>query len=816
MAPDSDDRDPFGPLGDAEPETAEAMPRKWVPVLPVPDDAPPAPHHAREVARWAYRDAEGCLVGHVVRIEPGHADRPKDIRPLVYAEQPGGERAWRWMTWARPHPLYGLDRLAERPEAPVVVAEGERTADAVERLWPDVVAVTSPGGAQAAAYADWAPLAGRHVVVWPDADAPGADYGAGVARLARAAGAASLRLVAVPAEWPDGWDLADPAPEGWDMARLRALLDSAPEAEAEAEAEHDECGGVRWPFRVGADGVYACEEDRDGEREWRRICSPLVVVAGTRSDAGEEWGRLLRVTDPDGADHEWAMPMALLAGGGDEYRARLLALGLRLAPGARAKQRLHEYLSETLPTDRVRCVSRLGWHGSVYVLPDATYGATGGEAVRMQTDAPLDHAYREAGTLAEWQREVAAPCAGQSRLLLAVSAAFAAPLLALVGAESGGIHLHGPSSVGKTTALRVAGSVWGGRPDPRGYTTQWRATANGLETVALAHCDALLCLDEMGQADPREAGEAAYMLANGAGKQRARRDGSGRPAASWRVLYLSTGEVTLADRVREDRGRRATAGQAVRVVDVPADAGAGLGIFDTVGVGESAGDLARRLASAASRYYGTAARAYLARLAAEPDDIARQVRAYRDEWASGHCPAEADGQVRRVAERMALVAAAGELAAVLGIVPWAEGEAAQGVATCWRAWLAARGSTGPAELATALDRVRAWLVAHGAGRFAALHPVRERDGSPREERIHDRAGWWREVADEREYLVPVAVWRAELAVGIDTTVLARALAERGWLRPGADRSAQSVSVPGHGRQRVYVLSAAALGGDDAY
>ena len=165
--------------------------------------------------------------------------------------------------------------------------------------------------------------------------------------------------------------------------------------------------------------------------------------------------------------------------------------------------------------------------------------------------------------------------------MLSVCAALAPPLLDLVEAESGGMHLRGSSSIGKTTALRVAGSVWGGG-GAHGYIRSWRATDNGLEGVALAHCDALLCLDELSQVAPQAAAEVAYMLANGQGKARAGRTGAARSAKAWRVLFLSTGEIGLADKIGEDpRSRkRLMAGQEVRVIDLPADAGAGLGLFE--------------------------------------------------------------------------------------------------------------------------------------------------------------------------------------------------------------------------------------------
>ena len=156
---------------------------------------------------------------------------------------------------------------------------------------------------------------------------------------------------------------------------------------------------------------------------------------------------------------------------------------------------------------------------------------------------------------------------GNSRLVLALSAAFAAALIGRCDAESGGIHFRGPSSTGKSTALIMAASVWGGG-DGGEYVRSWRATSNGLEGVALAHCDALLCLDEISEVGPREAGEISYMLGNGSGKSRSTREGLAKPPSRWRLLFLSSGEVSLADKIAEEgRSRRVTAGQSFRLAE---------------------------------------------------------------------------------------------------------------------------------------------------------------------------------------------------------------------------------------------------------
>jgi putative DNA primase/helicase len=155
--------------------------------------------------------------------------------------------------------------------------------------------------------------------------------------------------------------------------------------------------------------------------------------------------------------------------------------------------------------------------------------------------------------------------------VLAISIAFAAPLIGLCGGESGGLHFLGKSSMGKTTALYMAGSVFGGG-GRLGFIDSWRSTANSLEGVCAAHNDALLCLDELSQLSSRDAGETAYMICNGCGKNRFSRDIKLRKPLQWTLLFLSSGEINLANKMAEDgRGRKETAGQKVRVVEIPAD-----------------------------------------------------------------------------------------------------------------------------------------------------------------------------------------------------------------------------------------------------
>jgi uncharacterized protein (DUF927 family) len=439
-----------------------------------------------------------------------------------------------------------------------------------------------------------------------------------------------------------------------------------------------------------------------------------------------------------------------------------------------------------------------------------------GERYILQHTGAIDHAYRKSGTLEGWQDHVARYAIGNSRLGLALSTAFAAPLLYPTSSESGGFHFRGGSSTGKTTALIVAGSAWGGG-GVRGFIRTWRATSNGLEGVAALHCDALLCLDEMGQVDGREAGAIAYMLANGCGKARANRDGFARPAAEWRLLFLSSGEVGLADKIAEDgRGRRAAAGQQVRIVDIAADAGAGLGLFENLHGFPSADAFARHLKMAASEHYGLAWRAFMRLLTKDFDAIAPTVNLCRDEFLAENCPAGADGQVSRVAARFGLVAAGGEMATHFGVLPWDRGEATKAAARCFADWLAARGGTEPAEERDAIAAVRRFIELHGASRFEGMGDLAPRDGSgfAIDQRVVNRVGFRRRRDDGAiEYLILPEVWRSEVCAGFDPTMVAKTLAARGMLTKGADGKPQvKVRLPGFpGAVRCYVISGGIFG-----
>ncbi|MEF8713556.1 MAG: DUF927 domain-containing protein [Accumulibacter sp.] len=517
------------------------------------------------------------------------------------------------------------------------------------------------------------------------------------------------------------------------------------------------------------------------------ICGPLYVEAQTFDGSSNNFGRLLRFKNTAGRWRDWAMPMELLRGSGEELRGELLAMGLEIDPKGRFTLAL--YLQERPPKKKVRCALQVGWCGAVFVLPDAVIGPDAAGVI-FQSGERGHEEHGQKGTLDGWRAEVAARAVGNPLFALGLSAAFAGPLLARCNAEGGGLHFVGDSSTGKTTILEAAASVWGGA----NYRRSWRATANGMEGAAVLFNDCLLALDEISECDPREVGNIVYSLGNGRGKQRASRTGAARPVTRWQAFIVSTGERTIATTMAEG-GYRSKAGQSVRLLDIPT--ARQHGCFDVLHDHASGAALSDAIKRAAVTHYGRPGRAFLERLTHDQRDFAARLEILKG--LPDFNRQDFEGQDKRAAGRFALLALAGELATEYGLTGWPEGEAVKAAVIGFNAWRSLRGR-GNDERRQILQRVSDFIERHGDGRFS------DADGT-RESQTRDRAGWWRDTPDGRLYLFTTEGMNDALK-GFDFRRALDELEACGVLpKPGADgRRARFVRIGGRG-MKLYPINA---------
>ncbi len=246
----------------------------WAPVTPVPHSAPDAPlahpNRGLPAMKWAYKDANGQLLGYIYRFNT--SDGGKETLPLTYCKNENTNKYdWRWMQWAEPNrPLYGLDRLASNPNDWVLLVEGEKCADAPVDMLKGAV-VSWPGGSKAIEKCDWSPLAGRKIYAWADCDAQReklskAEKEAGADPLSKPllpeheqpGMKAMLRIkekllaldpatefnlvdIPLPEVKPSGWDVADAIDEGMDASALLSfILNVRTQSEPAAKGEKQE------------------------------------------------------------------------------------------------------------------------------------------------------------------------------------------------------------------------------------------------------------------------------------------------------------------------------------------------------------------------------------------------------------------------------------------------------------------------------------------------------------------------------------------------------------------------------------------------
>lgn len=606
-----------------------------------------------------------------------------------------------------------------------------------------------------------------------------------------------------------------------------AIAEAKPASIAPSSSNVVEWHGLGRFFKVDADGIW-----RDTEKNPIWVCGPMRLLAETRSSDGNGWGLLVEFRDSDGKQKQLVIPRRALAGDGAMVREMLADGGLRLGVSPPARQALLELLGQARSPTRATAVPRVGWHRVggklVFALPGHAIGA-GDEGVFIEQETRAPNAFAQHGELADWKAKVGQLCIGNSRLALGVAAAFAAPLLYLVGAEGGGVHFRGSSRTGKTSALLMACSVWGGEAGAgaAGYLRSWKTTANALEGTAAGHSDALLPLDEIGLVDSREVGEVAYTLMGGRGKIRASRSGMVRPELRWRVLVLSTGELGVIEKNAE-AGKQTRAGQLIRLIEVNADAGAGHGLFEQLHGHASGAAFSDHIRAVTSVHFGTAAMAWLEwlarRLAVDEVGFQAELMRRRDALARQLLPPGATGQVTSVASLFAVIALAGELAVEAGILDWPDDEAADAARHCFEAWIGERGTVGAQEDQQAETQLRRFIQLHGPGRFQlwgkAPDEVQDdadaRPDQPPHERFRtvNRAGFrrWEPVQEGegtrwRWVYYATSTGMNEALAGLQFRQSVASLTERGFLVGDQNgRSSQSLRPTGEPKQRLYVIA----------
>lgn len=553
-------------------------------------------------------------------------------------------------------------------------------------------------------------------------------------------------------------------------------------------------GHLAKPFKYGdgvfhllKDGLYYIEQTKEDEYK-RYISSPIQVLAQTRDTTNNAWGRLLEWYDADGVKHTQALSMELFQSDGVELRKALAYQGVIIAPDGRARNLLQSYLMSYPTHARALCVDRVGWHDNVFVLPNEQIGQhENDDSIVYQTTQGIDSNYQSKGTLEQWQKNISMPLSTHSKLVVALSSAFAGQLLTPLEQQTGaGVHFKGQSSKGKTTALYVGCSVWG---KPSSYCKTWKSTGNALEHTAYIHNDGFLALDEIGEvANPKELGNIAYMLANGKGKARLTKEIKAKPSYTWKVIFLSTGEKSLKE-IMQENGQKTKLGQEIRLIDIDIDQSE-YGLFDQIDFAEDGAKQSRLLVERSNQTYGVAGMAWLKYLTNDKESVINHARQLLEQYNLELVAEHKQGHIVRVANAFAIIAVAGELATQAGITGWQTGTALNAVKTVFNAWVNDFEYVGDYQTKEYILHVKAFFEANESSRFEAITPDPDHI-----EKIINRVGYWKIENGEKLFLVLPEQFKNEVCKGHDNRKVAKALLIEKLLEHDTGKTSKTVRIP---------------------
>lgn len=399
--------------------------------------------------------------------------------------------------------------------------------------------------------------------------------------------------------------------------------------------------------------------------------------------------RLIKITDSLGLESTCVLVPARALVSVLELKKTLLKCGHN--PNVTKEYWSRAYQEIIKETDKVITLCyKPGFYGDAYLRAnDKVVGEIKGDKPILHPSAknhlPVEGKQE---TLKLWKMNVAPYALHSSRIMLALCCGFSGFLLKLSGMEGGGFHLWGMSSIGKTSSAYMLASLAG---SPKDIVVLWNNTDKGLEEIAVAHNDNYLVLDESKLLDKDVLAAAkimqnrVYTLSGGKGKTRSAMYEN--KVAEWQVSIFSTGECSLQQLAASGNVERLE-GENVRVIDVHADAGAEMGVFESLPDDvNSSNELVHAIKDATHRYYGSAKPAFLKRLVADIQDdresVKRQLEKGIEFFLNKHKVDRNSGIQVRIAKRFAIAYVAGSMAVKYGVLPFTKQDVMKGISTCY-------------------------------------------------------------------------------------------------------------------------------------
>jgi putative DNA primase/helicase len=454
------------------------------------------------------------------------------------------------------------------------------------------------------------------------------------------------------------------------------------------------------------------------------------------------------------------------------------------------------------PQRYLTCAAQIGLRkiGRAFVLPDRVVTEPGWKTRLLPplwvNDRQLVRLGRR-GKLKGWKKSVAKPAQFSTRLMLTISAAFAAPLVSQVSLQPFGLNIYGRSKVGKTTAFLAGTSVIGiGRESE---LPNWNRTeAASLEAARVLN-NLLLGVNEVGLIAGKR-GDAyqhirEYIYRFAEGRDRARHSGSAYATAganaTWTGIFVSTSEHSF-NAYAAFSGEERDHGELARCLDVAATNRRDATIFDRKPKSVDAKDFDRwakaaviKVRHACERHHGVAIKPYLQFLFANREDLATSVKARTEEFVKAVAVPNEDGALQHAARNLGTVYAGGCIGIDAGLLPWKPARLLSAIVNCFKDGLndlKLHQNVEQQALETLRKRLQGASIAHR--KTKSTFGPDDYDG-------------YREVVDGRtEYAIKATAFCAWLPFAIQQIAAMKWLMEEGHLKPGKKFVPSSLAIGG--------------------
>ena len=812
-----------------------------------------------ELTFYRYYSSTGVPVGCVVRCDKNiEGDKVKSFAQFSYDRI---KEKWQSSWSGEGQPLYNLQEIVRRTDAPVMIVEGEKTAEAAKNLFPDYVVTTSCMGSASARSSNWSFLRNRDVTIAPDNDATGAKYARTLHDILKRVEAKSLRGLDVkklgrytivegkPLQRnepvPEKYDLADIAIDGWTADLINEWKDHkdfAPffevvrdvQAIRDLPREGEEClhiEGINYKLNAKTSTLWweqVKEDKRSGEiiKTWLPL-SGYIKPTHCMEDANGDHGFLAKIVTRRNKTVECFFSRDETASEKDTTKTLLLK-GLSI-PHIKTGNcyALNFYLNNFKPEFKAIGVDMVGWQGAneTYMLPFVNDPRNSYlikqeekkiEYILQQKGVAL-RVLKKKGTLEEWKRTVGQLCRGNHLHSFAILVSLAAPALKLLGEEGGFFHYVGSTSVGKSTILEVSKSVWG-------YENlgSFRVTDSSLESTCKNANDGVIFLDEIAEAKADDLFKIIYMLANGVTKGRADRNGNAKIVTHFTVLAQSTGEIGLEAKLAENK-IQVKGGQLMRMAELDADRGKGLNTFDVLNVNPDTGTLftsgreqAEYLKTNAKENCGVVIDSFLKEVVPKVNDYKDGLKEAKEKWLKRKLIGNEGVEVARMAKRFSTIFATGVIAVNFGIIPHSPEEVEACVDSMFTNWLERFGGDSPYEFKMIVTDLRKLVIEQQNSRFCNAHPTPEE----RENLPHNKAGYWKMEKDENgdwflsEFWLDTAVFDREVLKGRDKKAFFPLLVENGYVKKEDKNGYGCVRRPEKEKTRRFIVVLASAFSDE--